>query len=70
MTSNKGGVINLTEAKSSSTAPLTKNQTAGFPIIQNSGGTVVGKGKPGIPGGTVIPPTTINVVRPKDNKTN
>lgn len=66
-TSVKKGKINLTEAKSSSTAPLTKNQKSGFPIIQNSGGTVMGKGKPGIPGGTQIPPTKINVVRPKKN---
>lgn len=64
-TSVKKGKINLTEAKSSSTAPLTKNQKAGFPIIQKSGGTVVGKGKPGIPGGTTVPPTKVKIVRPK-----
>lgn len=30
----------------------------------------MGKGMSGFPGGTVIPPTTINVVRSKDNKAN
>jgi len=27
---------------------------------------VVGKGKPGIPGGTQIPPTKVDIVRPDD----
>jgi len=63
--STKNGKIKLTEAKSSKTAPLTKNQKAGYPAIKNNGGTVVGKGKPGYPGGTKIPPTKVDVVRPK-----
>lgn len=58
--------IKLTEAKSSATAPLTKNQAKAFPEIEQSGGTIVGKGKPGYPGGTKIPPTPVDVVRPKD----
>lgn len=29
--------------------------------ISASGATVVGKGKPGVPGGTVIPPTTVEI---------
>jgi RHS repeat-associated protein len=58
------GAVQLTEAKSSQTAPLTKNQAAAFPEIQQTGATVVGKGKPGFPGGLQIPPTTVNVVRP------
>jgi hypothetical protein len=55
----------LQEAKSSATAPLTRNQAAAHPEIANTGATVVGKGKPGFPGGTKIPPTNVQVVRPK-----
>ncbi|MEC8230703.1 MAG: pyocin, partial [Pseudomonadota bacterium] len=40
------------------------NQRAAFPEIQQTGGVVVGKGKPGFPGGTRIPPTKVNIVRP------
>lgn len=53
-----------TECKASDTAPLTKNQAAAFPEIQESGATVVGNGKPGFPGGTQIPPTTVDIIRP------
>lgn len=55
----------LTEAKSSPTAPLTKNQKKAFPEIEQSGATVVGQGKPGYPAGTKIPPTKVDIVRPK-----
>lgn len=58
------GNIVCTECKASETAPLTKNQKIAFPESQESGAVVVGKGKPGFPGGTKIPPTTVNVVRP------
>jgi hypothetical protein len=58
------GEIKLTEAKSSATAPLTKNQKAAFPEIEKSGATVVGEGKPPFVGGTEIPPTKVDVVRP------
>jgi filamentous hemagglutinin len=58
------GCVVITECKASSTAPLTKNQKAAFPEIQNSGAVVVGKGKPGFPQGTEIPPTAVNIVRP------
>ena len=34
------------------------------PSIAQSGGVVVGNGKPGYPGGTGIPPTQVSVVRP------
>jgi filamentous hemagglutinin len=57
----------VTEAKASQTAPLTKNQKAAHPSIEKSGGTVVGKGKPGYEGGTKIPRTKVNVVRKTDN---
>lgn len=49
------GRIVCTECKSSATAPLTTNQGAAFPEIQRTGGVVIGRGKPGFPGGTEIP---------------
>jgi RHS repeat-associated protein len=61
------GKVALTEAKASQTAPLTKNQKAAHPSIEQDGGTVVGKGKSGYEGGTKIPPTKVNVVRKTDN---
>jgi len=53
---DKNGDINCVECKASDTAPLTRNQKKAFPEIERSGGTIVGKGKQGFPGGTVIPP--------------
>jgi len=44
---------------------LTGNQTSAFPEIAESGATVVGKGKPPFSGGTKIPPTEVDIVRPK-----
>jgi RHS repeat-associated protein len=61
---DSGGSVALREAKSSATARLTPNQAAAHPEIARTGGTVVGKGKPGFPGGTKIPPTQVKVVRP------
>lgn len=58
------GTIRCTECKSSATAPLTKNQEAAFPEIQQSGAIVVGRGKSGFPGGTQLPPTTVDIIRP------
>jgi len=55
----------LYEVKSSQTAQLTKNQKKAFPQIEKSGGTVVGQGKPGFPGGTRIPPSKVKIIRPK-----
>ncbi|KDD65450.1 pyocin [Pseudomonas mandelii PD30] len=59
------GNISCIECKSSDTAPLTRNQKLAYPEIEESGAVVVGKGKPGFPGGTVIPPTKVEIVRPK-----
>ncbi|WP_162826240.1 hemagglutinin repeat-containing protein [Burkholderia sp. IDO3] len=64
MTKDSNGTIGCVECKSSDTAPLTKNQAAAFPQIKTDGAVVVGKGKPGFPGGTVIPPTSVEIVRP------
>jgi RHS repeat-associated protein len=61
---DSSGNPRLQEAKSSDTAPLTPNQRATHPEIKRTGGTVVGRGKPGFPGGTKIPPTSVDVVRP------
>jgi RHS repeat-associated protein len=59
------GTIGCVECKASATAPLTPGQTAAHPEIAQTGATVVGKGKPGIPGGTVISPTEVQVRRPQ-----
>lgn len=56
--------ISCIECKSSQTARLTRNQKAAFPEISRSGGRVAGKGKPGLPGGTRIPPVKVQIVRP------
>jgi RHS repeat-associated protein len=61
---DSSGAIKCTECKSSATAPLTKAQKAGFPEIGKTGAVVLGKGKSGFPGGTIIPPTKIDIVRP------
>jgi RHS repeat-associated protein len=65
----ENAAIVLREAKSSQTAPLRKNQKSAHASIEKDGGVVVGDGKPGVPGGTVIPPTKVIVVRPEDLKT-
>lgn len=64
VTKDGAGAIGCVECKASATAPLTRNQALAHPEIAKSGGVVVGKGKPGMPGGTVIPPTTVQVRRP------
>jgi RHS repeat-associated protein len=61
---NATGATKLTEVKTGG-AKLNPNQVARFAEIKTSGGTVAGAGKPGFPGGTQIPPTTVDVVRPK-----
>lgn len=66
MTKDSVGTIGCVECKSSDTAPLTKNQAAAFPQIEAEGGIIVGKGKPGFEGGTVLPPTKVEIVRPSD----
>jgi len=58
------GNMCLFECKSSWTAPLTKNQSLAFPEIKQFGATILGQGKPGFPGGTIIPPTKVNILRP------
>jgi hypothetical protein len=60
------GAVKCQECKSSATAQLTKNQTKAFPEIEKTGAVVMGQGKPGLPGGTRIPPTKVEIVRPKE----
>lgn len=57
------GNIVCIECKASSSAPLTKNQKSAFPEMKKGGGTVVGKGKPSFPGGTILPPTDVIILR-------
>ncbi|MBX3217240.1 MAG: RHS repeat-associated core domain-containing protein [Labilithrix sp.] len=66
VTKDASGTISCIECKSSATARLTENQARAFPEIAKSGATVVGKGKPGIPGGTKIPATQVQIRRPSD----
>jgi RHS repeat-associated protein len=57
------GKIRLTDAKASPDAGFTKNQKVAYPELVTHGGTVAGKGKGAYPGGTVIPPTAVDVIR-------
>jgi len=63
---NQNGAVVLTDAKSSATAGLTKNQKIGYPALQQNGGTVMGqKGADlGYPAGFQIGPTKVIIVRP------
>ena len=62
------GNIKLTEAKSSATAPLTPNQKTAHPQIEQYGGTIKGNNgnNIGLPNGTEIPPTKVDIVRPNN----
>ena len=60
---SSGGVIRLTDGKASQTAPFTPNQTIVYPELGQYGGVVAGQGKGIYPGGTVIPPTQVDVIR-------
>ena len=59
-----GNEIRCIECKASQTARFTRNQRSAFPEIQQSGGVVVGTGKPGVPGGSAIPPRPVEIRRP------
>jgi filamentous hemagglutinin len=67
MTRDNQGTIGCIECKASDDAPLTKNQAIAFPLLESQGAVIVGKGKPGFEGGTVIPPTKVQIVRPPSN---
>ena len=59
----QSGLFGLTDGKASMTAPLTPNQFIVYPELNVFGGTVVGKGKSPYVGGTVIPPTQVDIIR-------
>ncbi|MBX3740212.1 MAG: hypothetical protein KF712_04430 [Akkermansiaceae bacterium] len=54
--------IKLTDAKASTSARLTKNQKIVYPEIETHGGIVTGEGKGIFPGGTIIPPTKVDII--------
>jgi len=58
------GEIKCLECKSSPTAPVTSDQTMAFREMEQSPATIMGKGKPGFPGGMKIPPTRVEIRRP------
>ncbi|MEQ5401062.1 hypothetical protein ABN303_10220 [Providencia rettgeri] len=47
---------------------LTDNQKTGYPDLEKNGGIIVGEGKPGFEGGTKLPPTKVEIVRPEKEK--
>jgi hypothetical protein len=59
------GQIGCIECKSSATAPLKPHQIKAFREMEQHGATVVGRGKPGFPGGMKIPPTQVEIRRPR-----
>lgn len=65
---DSNGDITCVECKASDTAPLTRNQRQAFPELEQSGGVIVGKGKPGFPGGTALPPTRVDILRPSKTR--
>lgn len=68
LSKDASGKIVCTECKSSATAPFTPGQKAALPKIEQSGGVVVGAGKPGYPPGTAIPPQKVEVIRPSGSQ--
>jgi hypothetical protein len=59
------GEIKLIECKSSATARLTAEQKVAFREMKLHEATIVGEGKPGFPGGMKIPPTQVEIRRPR-----
>jgi hypothetical protein len=63
------GALQLTDFKSSASAGYTRNQTKGYPLLEQYGGQVVGKrGGAHYPHGFQIPPTQVTTIRPPDFK--
>jgi hypothetical protein len=58
------GEIRCLECKSSPTAPVKSDQTIAFREMEHNAATIMGKGKPGFPGGMKIPPTRVEIRRP------
>jgi filamentous hemagglutinin len=51
------------ECKASETARVGKDQQKFFDDLKDSGGTIVGDGKPTFEGGLVLPPTPMQIER-------
>jgi hypothetical protein len=60
------GEIRCLECKSSPTAQVTTDQDAAFREMEQDQATIMGKGKPGFSGGMKIPPTQVEIKRPRD----
>jgi len=62
---DNSGNVNWYDFKSSATAGFTPNQEEGYPLLQKFGGQVVGgNGGLAYPAGTLIPPTSVTILRP------
>jgi len=59
----ESALIECVECKAGPTARPTPNQVKAFREIEKSGATIVGKGKPGFPGGTKIPRHRVKIIR-------
>ena len=57
------GGIKIADGKASPNAPFTPNQKIVYPELKVCGGTVVRQGKPNSVGGTLIPPTEVEIIR-------
>ena len=66
MLKDEQGNIICIECKSSQTARLTENHKVGFPELEKSGAIIVEKGKSGFEGGTIIPLTKVEIIRPNE----
>jgi hypothetical protein len=58
------GEISCIECKGSETARTRRGQERAFEEMRKHGATIVGRGKPGFPGGMKIPPTQAQIWRP------
>jgi RHS repeat-associated protein len=65
VTRDGGGAVGCVKCKASAAARLRPGQKAAHSEIARTGGVVVGEGKPGVPGGTVVPPQSVQVRRPE-----
>ena len=60
------GEIRCIECKSSATAPVTSDQAVAFSEMEQQKAIIVGKGKPGFPGGMEILQTRVEIKRPRN----
>jgi hypothetical protein len=60
------GQTRLSDMKGSPTAGFTPNQTVVYPELSIYGGVIVGRGKAPYTGGTIIPPTEVDIIRKRN----